>query len=640
MRSSCRPIQIVAALIALATFVASAHAAVGYIRVNQIGYEIGHSSRAYVMTAATLSQAHFTIKNSGGNVVISGPVGATLGTWGKYNVYPIDFTPHKADTYTISVDHGASGTSPAFRVGTPQSLYTTPLANNLYFYENERDGKNFIPTPLRTAAGHLNDAHAAVYTSPSFDDDDNIIGSLNPTGASINAEGGWWDAGDYLKFVQTESYVTALMLIGVRDFPKQMGSNSNTSDFTGEAQFGIDWLQKMWDDSSQTLYYQVGIGTDFEDFDYLSDHDIWRLPQDDDAYAGTHQTFKYIRHRPVFLAGPAGSKISPNLAGRLAASFAECFQVFEPTNPKLAKQCLIAAEHIFDLADTAPSGTLLTTAPYDFYPESEWRDDMELGATELYLALRRANDPSGLPHTAATPYLKAAAHWAHAYITGPGDAGDTLNLYDVAGLAHFELYRAIRLAGNPAGLAVTQADLLADMAKAISNSVGNNANDPFGFGLPWGTYDSITHGAGLAVMAAEYNYLSHDSTYETDSRRWLANISGANAWGVTFTVGDGDAFPNCMQHQVANIAGSLNGQPPVLAGAVVEGANSFITAGTLDGMQKCPAGGGNFYERFDGNGAVYKDNVQSYSTDEPAVDLTATSFLMYAWRIAGGPEEQ
>jgi hypothetical protein len=29
--------------------------------------------------------------------------------------------------------------------------------------------------------------------------------------------------------------------------------------------------------------------------------------------------------------------------------------------------------------------------------------------------------------------------------------------------------------------------------------------------------------------------------------------------------------------------------------------------------------------------------VQSYSTDEPAIDLTATSFLMYAWRIAGGP---
>ena len=138
-------------------------------------------------------------------------------------------------------------------------------------------------------------------------------------------------------------------------------------------------------------------------------------------------------------------------------------------------------------------------------------------------------------------------------------------------------------------------------------------------------------------MAAEYNYLKRDSTYATDARRWLASISGANAWGVTFTVGDGDTFPDCMQHQVANLAGSLNGQPPVLNGAVVEGPNSAASSGLLDNMLKCPTGGGDASKKFNGNGAVYKDNVQSFSTDEPAIDLTATSFLMYAWRISGGP---
>jgi hypothetical protein len=37
------------------------------------------------------------------------------------------------------------------------------------------------------------------------------------------------------------------------------------------------------------------------------------------------------------------------------------------------------------------------------------------------------------------------------------------------------------------------------------------------------------------------------------------------------------------------------------------------------------------------NDAVYKDNVQSYSTTEPAIDLTSTSFLMWSWRMAGRP---
>jgi len=577
----------------------------------------------------------YSVKNSGGTVVASGSVGSKTGTWGSYSVYPIDFTLTTSDTYTVSVSGPVSATSPKFRVDTPTNLYTTPLANSLYFYENERDGANFISTPLRNAAGHLNDASATVYHTPKFDSNDNIIGSLSSTGTTINAEGGWWDAGDYLKFVQTHSYAVALMLIGVRDFPNQMGSLSTTSNFTNEAQFGLNWLQQMWNDSSKTLYYQVGIGTDFASFNYQSDHDIWRLPQADDTYGGTSSQFQYIRHRPVFVAGAAGAKISPNLAGRMAASFAECFQVFQATNPTLANQCMLSAEHIFDLANTSPSGNLLTVAPFDFYPENEWRDDLELGATELYFAVQRGNLPAGLPHTDPMYYLKLAASWANAYITGPNDGSDSLNLYDVSGLAHFELYRAITLAGKPAGLAVTQAQLLSDMANQITTQIAN-ANDPFGFGWRWADGDSVSHGAGLSVMAKEYYFLTGTGSYATDSRRWLGNISGANAWGATFTIGDGSAFPDCPQHQVANLVGSLNGEPPVLAGAVVEGPTD-AASGSLTGMLACPPGGGDAYKKFNGNSAVYKDNVQSFTTDEPAIDLTATSFLMYAWRVAGGP---
>jgi endoglucanase len=175
-------------------------------------------------------------------------------------------------------------------------------------------------------------------------------------------------------------------------------------------------------------------------------------------------------------------------------------------------------------------------------------------------------------------------------------------------------------------------DIANQMTTAISQS-----HDPFGFGWAWDSYDTVSHGAGLAVMASEYYNLTHDATYATYARRWLANVSGANAWGVTFTVGDGDTFPDCMQHQVANLAGSLNGQPPVLRGAVVEGPNSAASSGLVQDMLVCPPGGGDAYKKFNGNGAVHKDNVQSFSTDEPAIDLTATSFLMYAWRIAGAP---
>jgi endoglucanase len=110
----------------------------------------------------------------------------------------------------------------------------------------------------------------------------------------------------------------------------------------------------------------------------------------------------------------------------------------------------------------------------------------------------------------------------------------------------------------------------------------------------------------------------------------MDNILGANAWGASFIVGDGTTFPDCMQHQVANLAGSLNGTPPVLAGAAVEGPTSYTTRGRLPHMRQCPVGGGDRYAQFD-NKALYKDNVQSYSTDEPAIDLTAASPLAFAW---------
>jgi endoglucanase len=622
---------------ALLSFVSlAAHAVTGYIRVNLVGYEAGLPARAYLMTTSAVNGVSFVVKNSGSVTVASGTVGSKTGTWGSYSVYPIDFTLGKADTYTISISGAVAATSPEFRVDTAANLYTEALENSLHFYENERDGSDFIASPLRTAAGHLNDASATIYHTPKFDGNDEIVGSLSSAGTTINAEGGWWDAGDYLKFVETHSYTVALMLIGVRDFPDQMGRLSTTSNFTNEALFGLHWLQQMWNDSTQTLYYQVGIGTDFESYDYQSDHDIWRLPQADDTYGGTDSQYEYIRHRPVFVAGAAGAKISPNLAGRLAADFAECFQVFDATNPTLANQCLLSAEHIFDLADTSPSGNLLTTAPYDFYPETPWRDDLELGATELYFAVQHGNLPAGLPHTNPMFYLKAAANWAKAYINGPDDQDDTLNLYDVSGLAHFELYRAITLANNPEGLAVSKADLVNDLANQMTAQI-TQANDPFGFGWPWSDGDTASHGAGLSVMANEYYGLTSDGTYATYSRRWLSNILGTNAWGLTFIISDGSVFPDCPQHQVANLVGSLTGGSPVLAGAVVEGPNNAASSGFITNMLACPPDGGDAYKKFNGEGAVYKDNVQSYTTDEPAIDLSATSFLMFAWRIAGGP---
>jgi endoglucanase len=505
-------------------------------------------------------------------------------------------------------------------------VYAADIANALSFYQVQRDGPNFIPSALRTAPGHLNDRHAMTYLTPPIDPNSGEFkGDLTPLGTRIDASGGWWDAGDYPKFVETTSYTVDMLLAGVRDFPQQMGASSS-SNFTAEAKFGVDFLLKMWNDRTRILYYQVGIGSG--NSNTLGDHDIWRLPQRDDKYGGHKKDSRYIRHRPVFRAGPPGSKISPNLAGRLAAAFAECYQVFRTSDPAYARRCLLDAEHIFALADRSPTGQLLTVAPWDFYPESEWRDDMELGATELYLALTADRHRKGLPQKDPSYYLSWATKWALAYIHGPNDAKDTLNLYDVSGFAHFELLTPP--AAVPAGSAI-RSELLADLRKQLNRAIAQSKKDPFGFGFGWAQWDTTSHGAGLSVMTSQYDQLTGTDRYAVYADRWLANILGANAWGLSLIVGDGSNFPHCLQHQVANLVGSLDGSTPVLAGAAVEGPNSAGDSGSVDGMKPCPAEAVDAYAPFNGHGAEFIDNMESYPNTEPAIDLAATSPLAFAW---------
>jgi endoglucanase len=611
-------------------------AAATYVRVNQVGYESGQAARAYVMTTAAVTSESFQVLDASGRVAASGTVGPTTGTWGSYHVHPVDFDVKAAGIYTIRVAGSAGATSPAFAVDTAAKLFARPLAHALGFYQVQRDGPDYIRSALRSAPAHLNDAHAKVYRTPPDDGNDNYTANLSATGETMDASGGWFDAGDYVKFVETTSYAVGVMLTGVRDFPAQMGPGS-PSDFSAEARFGLQWLLKMWDDPNRALHYQMGIGIDFTTNRSLSDHDFWRLPQADDkatpnsdpAFAGTTQSqLRYITHRPVLLAAPAGSQVSPNLAGRLVADFALCFQVFHKTDAALAAQCLVAAEHVYALADTAPS-ILVTASPADFYPESVWQDDMEWGATELSLALRLGGLPAGLSHTNPSTYLADAARWAKAYI-GQGSF-DSLNLYDVAGLAHFDLHRAMAAAGHPA-LAVTPAALVSNMKAQLEAHAGS---DPFDALYTWAGGDSASHMAGLSVMASELGHLASSADDVLAARRQAAGLLGANGWGVSFVIGAGSTFPHCPQHQIANLVGSHDGSgDAILAGAVVEGPSDAGSSGSLTAMKSC---GGKADQAFDANGAVYWDWVQSYSTDEPAIDLTASSMLMFAWRIARAP---
>jgi endoglucanase len=260
------------------------------LRVDQDGYLPSDTKIAYLMGTAALSGETYKVINSAGTTVTSGSVTTTSrGDWNSAypDVYPIDFsTVTAAGTYHVAVSGTESATSDNFTVESASSLYGPLVGDGVNFFQNQRDGSSMVSgSTIARQPSHLNDASATVYQDPDFiansdgGTGDQISGELSKvSGASaVNAEGGWFDAGDYLKFTFTTAYADDLLYSS----DLALGSAAPAS-LTAEAQYGTTYLNKMWNASTKTLYLQVGIG-EGDETDYLGDHDLWRQPQVDDS---------------------------------------------------------------------------------------------------------------------------------------------------------------------------------------------------------------------------------------------------------------------------------------------------------------------------------------------------------------------
>ncbi|HDQ74047.1 MAG TPA: hypothetical protein ENN19_18415 [Chloroflexi bacterium] len=606
---------------------AVAQGAVSQVRVNQVGYPTDGPKRAYLMTSGPVSGNFEVYKSTGGLPVYVAEIGPRQSWWNSNYpyVYALDFDAFTTPgTYYILAD---GQRSPSFEIGTPAEMYSAMLANVKGHFTN-----------IQRDIHHQNDKSAQVYQQPTYVKDEEkgwvLARDLTPiSGVTRDVSGGWYDAGDYVKFVNNISYAVNMMLIPVRDRPDLVGVGTN-ADFYNEAKWGIDWLKKMWDPNKGTLYYQVGIGSGDGQWetphDYIAgDHDIWRLPEKDDDYSDPEnwypdKAFKYIRNRPVFIAGPAGAKISPNLAGRLSAAFALCYQVYKDAEPAYANQCLDNAEQIFKLAnrDHNDIDPLLTASPHAYYPETEWRDDMELGAVELYYA------------TGDVDYLNDAADWAEQYtkkvdVSNPPYTG-TLNLYDVSALAHYELHKAITQAGtSDPNLLTTQAKLEVNLWYQLKVGTTRAQENPFYAGALWNEFDASVHSLGLAATASMYEELTGDATYAAFGQRQMDNVLGSNPWGVSFIIGAGDTDPKYPHNQQTNISSNLK-----LDGAVLNGPNSMEKINETDPycfptMNDCPPSDDPYkdFNQAGNDGAGYIDDVRAWVTGENAIDFTATSIL-------------
>jgi len=603
--------------------------------VNQVGYATDAPKVAFVMLPVKVTRVKFEVI-TGYGVAYQGTSTDDLGSWNAdYRaVYQLSFSGvNTPGQYQVKVTSPAAAVSPAFVIGDGMQLYRQLLDNAVQYFTSERDGPDVISSVLDRQPANLTDESAYVYADPKYDSNDNLLGTLKKTGGPVDVSGGWFDAGGgYEKFAYTASYADALMLIAARELPGVSGT------LQPEAEFGLQWITKLWNPVRKVLYAQVGIGNGNAANTIQGDYNFWFLPQQEDRLdvspgGNPGPTAYYVKYRPVFPAAPAGQLVSPDLAGRFAADFALGAQLAAATDPAQASQLLSLARGVYAMAKTTDVGQLVTAFPHDYYPGTEWKSDMAWGAAEIALA----DEATGARPAQLRADLATAARWARAYIAQghPAD-GDTFNLYDNGAVAEAELLQAIRHDGGLSPDPIGPATLLGDLAAQLRTGEDWAKGDPFALGTQLGPADAAPHAFGLFITNALYQKYGGGSQYASFAQQQLNFALGANAWGTSFVVGAGTVYPHCMQSEIANLAGSLTGTGAIQLGAATDGPSSpanFEGLGTVSGMRACSAGN---FASFNTKTAAYEDNVVAWPSVEPADDYTADSLLAFALGTAAG----
>jgi hypothetical protein len=138
-------------------------------------------------------------------------ISSSAGIHGNFSfVHKIDFSPLRApDKYYIQV---ADYKSPKFLVGT--ELYNSIVDSVLLFFKVQRCG---YTSPYLHEICHIADA-------TSYIENDIVIEK------QIDVTGGWHDAGDYTKFLNTTAFSTYMLLFAYEFDPQKFGFDNDSDN--------------------------------------------------------------------------------------------------------------------------------------------------------------------------------------------------------------------------------------------------------------------------------------------------------------------------------------------------------------------------------------------------------------------------
>lgn len=227
--------------------------------------------------------------------------------------------------------------------------YAEVLQKSMYFYDAQRSGD--LPYNYRVS-----------WRGDSALNDGSDVG--------LDLTGGFYDAGDHVKFGFPMAYSFTMLAWGAIEYPDAYKETQQNVYLMSTLRYGMDYLMRChirnYDGSTKAFYGQVGDGN--------ADHAYWGAPE---TMTMARPAMKIDKNNP-----------GTELAAETAAAMAATSIVFANSDPALAAKLIDHAKALYTFADTYRQTYHKSLKGADpFYKSwSGYEDELIWGALWLYRA--------------------------------------------------------------------------------------------------------------------------------------------------------------------------------------------------------------------------------------------------------------
>jgi len=538
------------------------------IRLNQIGFYPNAPKIAVVLIN---KKGSFTLQSADKKVVYKGQL--------KKSGQP-DF----AGQYTWIADFSAFSKSGKYVLNVPGlgTSYPFGISRNVHQEVADATIKAFYfmraSTPLlekyagkwHRAMGHP-DNKVLIHAS--------AVSEGRPEGSLVSSPRGWYDAGDYNKYIVNSGITTYTLLSLYEDFPEYMKtvklnipeSGNGVPDLLNETLWNLRWMLTMQDSVDGGVYHKLTNA----------------------AFDKMEMPAKATEPRYLIQKSTAATL---DFAAVMAQS-ARVFRQYEVQLPNFADSCREAALKAWEWAQTHPHiiynkyvlndnfKPKITTGDYG---DGEVRDEFIWAASELFVTLK---DIKYVHKINVIPDIKMPLpSWSQVRVLGYYTIAR--NSERIAGTGYKNIAEIKKRIVNYANGLIKDADKTA--YKAVMYKKKAN--------FIWGS-NSVAANQGIALIQA-YK-ITGDKKYLKYALDNLDYILGRNGAGYSFVTGYGSKTPMHPHHRPSVADGIVDPIPGLLSGGANPGDEDHIPLPSSIPDQ------------------AYIDNDQAYAANEVAINWNA-----------------